>query len=229
MTLVLVAHGTREEAGVQEAYAIGAAVQAKLPDVDVRVAFADVCGPDVTMVLQEVASEDTVVVPMFLASGYHVKVDVPGQIARSGHPSVTLTDPLGPAPELVEAVHERLKQAGYREGHEVVLAAAGSSNPQALADVATAAEILAKRLGKRVQVGYVTTSSPRVDELVAEATGRVAVASWLLAPGLFHRWLSGCGAEVLSAPIGAQDALVDLVVSRYASNKPLRATARERL
>jgi hypothetical protein len=38
---------------------------------------------------------------------------------------------------------------------------------------------------------------------------RVAVASWLLAPGLFHRKLTGTGADTVTAPLGVHPAVVD--------------------
>lgn len=41
------------------------------------------------------------------------------------------------------------------------------------------------------------------------------MASWLLAPGLFHRWLADAGADIVSAPIGAHPLLVELIAWRY--------------
>jgi hypothetical protein len=43
----------------------------------------------------------------------------------------------------------------------------------------------------------------------------VAVASWLLAPGVFHGSLAECGADVVSGPIGAHPLVVDVLVRRY--------------
>jgi sirohydrochlorin ferrochelatase len=209
MTLVLVAHGTRDPAGGRVVDDLARLVRRRLPDVDVRVAFADVRSPRVIDVLDGPA----VVVPAFLAAGYHVRVDIPAQVARSGH-AATITEPLGPSPALVGAVHERLVEAGWRDS-PIILAAAGSSDPQALADVQQAARLLAARTSCPVQIGYVTTAQPRVADLVR---GQGFVASWLLAPGLFHRALLDTGATV-SEPIGAHATVVDLVVRRYTSNR----------
>jgi sirohydrochlorin ferrochelatase len=217
MTLVLVAHGTREEAGAVAVERIAAALRERLPGVPVVPAFADVRAPNVTEVLSRVVGP-AVVVPAFLASGYHVRVDVPGQVRRSGHPAAVLAEPLGPAPAVVAALHDRLRVAGFRRGDAVVLAAAGSSDAQALADVRRAAAALAERVCDEVRIGYVTTARPSVDEAVAAAQRRgrrVAVASWLLAPGLFHRWVSRSGADVVSDPIGAHPLLVEELAQRY--------------
>ncbi|OLR90160.1 sirohydrochlorin chelatase [Actinokineospora bangkokensis] len=214
MTLVLVAHGTRAPGGAQVVQAVADQVRDLLPEVPVKVAFADVRAPDVTAVLRAVRGP-AVVVPAFLASGYHVRVDVPEQVARSGAGAVTIAPALGPAPALVLAMHERLVDAGWRPGDTVVLAAAGSSDPRALADVRRAAVLLGARTGSVVRVGYAATAQPSVAEVVAAARGRVAVASWLLAPGLFHRAVASCGADVVAEPLGDHPRVADLVVRRY--------------
>ncbi|MCP2168820.1 sirohydrochlorin chelatase [Goodfellowiella coeruleoviolacea] len=217
--LVLAAHGTRDPAGVVEVDRMADALRERLPSVPVRVAYADVRQPNVTEVLAEVTGP-AVVVPAFLASGYHVRVDLPAQISASGRQDVVLTTPLGPDPGLVTAVHERLAQAGWRPGDSVVLAAAGSSDARALSDVDTAAQLLAERIGAAVPVGYVSTARPKVGEVVAACReqrpgARVALATWLLAPGVFHTSLAEAGADLVAAPIGAHPSLINTVASRY--------------
>ena len=68
-TLVLVAHGTRSRQGVDMISTLAEAVRQHVDDV--RVAFVDVLGPGPAEVLRECAG-DAVLVPAFLASGYHV-------------------------------------------------------------------------------------------------------------------------------------------------------------
>lgn len=214
MTLVIAAHGTRSPAGAATVHDLADQVRDLLPELAVRVAFADVRQPDVTTVLRAVRGR-VVVVPLFLAGGYHVRVDVPAQLAASGRDAV-LTPHLGPAPGLIAAMHERLRTAGWRPGDTVVMAAAGSSDPRALADVRRAAALLGARTGGVVRVGYAATAEPRIADVVAAAPGRVAVASWLLAPGLFHRAVADCGADIVAAPLGAHPRVAELVVRRYA-------------
>lgn len=211
MTLVLVAHGTRDPAGAVVIEEVASLVRARLGGVPVRVAYADVRQPDVTSVLADLPGP-AVVVPAFLAAGYHVRVDVPAQVAASGHPDAVISDPVGPA--LLPAVLARLSEAGWRQGDSVVLAAAGSSDPRALADVRAVATALSRRVGP-VAIGYAATATPHVRDVVASASGRVAVASWLLAPGLFHRAVAASGAAVVAEPIGAHPRVVEAVLLRY--------------
>lgn len=215
--IVLVAHGTRAPEGARVVEELAARVrrEARVP---VRVAYADVRGPGLTTVLDSVRGQHVVVVPAFLAAGYHVRTDIPLQIAASGHPRVVLARPFGPAPELAEVMRDRLEWAGYRRGDGVVLAAAGSSDHRALAEVRAAAAMLGRSLCTSVHVGYVASARPRVADAVTLARGRgrrVAVASWLLAPGLFQRRVAASGAEVVAEPLGVHPGVVDLVLLRH--------------
>lgn len=206
MKLVLAFHGTRDPRGAVVCEEIASLVRPSV-DVPVEVAYADVRQPDV----RSVVDGPCIVVPVFLASGYHVRKDIPEQIGL--RQDVVLTSPLGL--DAVPAVRDRLREAGFRRGDAVVLAAAGSSDARALADVQRAARLLGASA-----VGYVATATPRVPDVVAElAAGargrRVAVASWLLAPGTFHGSLAECGADVVSEPIGAHPLVVDALLRKY--------------
>jgi sirohydrochlorin ferrochelatase len=198
MKLVLAFHGTRDPRGAVVCSEIASLVQASV-DVPVEVAYADVRQPDV----RSVVDGPCVVVPVFLAAGYHVRVDIPEQIG----PRADV--------EAVGAVRDRLAEAGFRRGDALVLAAAGSSDARALGDVRRAAGMLGASA-----VGYVATASPRIADVVArvreQARGRrVAVASWLLAPGAFHGVVAGCGADLVSEPVGAHPVVVDVLVRKY--------------
>lgn len=214
--LVLVAHGTRSTRGVDMVAALADEVSAAVGTT--RVAFVDVLGPSPAEVLRDLDGP-AVVVPAFLASGYHVHTDVPREVADSGHPDVRVTAALGPDPVLARVLRRRLREAGWRPGDAVVLAAAGSSDPRALADVRRCAALLAELVEDRVHIGYVATAQPRVPDVVRRlrACGprRVFVASYLLADGLFHTRLGDAGADGVAQPLGVHPDLVRLIVDRY--------------
>lgn len=199
------------------------------PDADpvVRTAFVDVLGPSPAEVLRDLAAGavvtgdavPAVVVPAFLASGYHVYKDVPREVADSGHPAVTITAAMGPDPALARIMALRLRAAGWRPGDAVVFAAAGSSDPRARTDVRRAAAMLTAQLATPVRTAYVATGAPRVPEVVAQLRKggheRVFIASYLLAHGLFHERLHQAGATGVAEPIGIHPAVVRLIVDRY--------------
>ncbi|MCU1641672.1 MAG: sirohydrochlorin chelatase [Nocardia sp.] len=185
----------------------------------VRTAFVDVLGPSPAEVLRDLNAVPAVVVPAFLASGYHVYQDVPREVAASAHVAVAVTQAMGPDPALAAVMRMRLRAAGWRRGDAVVFAAAGSSDPRARQDVRRAAGLLAEQIAAPVRLAYIATGEPRVPEMVAEARAagarRVFIASYLLAHGLFHERLHTAGADGVAEPIGVHPAIVRLLVDRY--------------
>jgi hypothetical protein len=94
-TLIVCAHGTRDPAGRATIEAVVAAVAARLPAVSVQPAYVDVHGPDIVEVVDALPpGEGGVVVPLLLAGGYHVHVDIAEAVAR--RPDVVATPALGP-------------------------------------------------------------------------------------------------------------------------------------
>jgi sirohydrochlorin ferrochelatase len=167
-SLVLVAHGTRSPSGPRVIAELAARTRDRLPGVEVDVAYADVRSPDVTDVLAH-RKGPVVVVPAFLGKGYHVRTDIPAQIEASGHADVALAEPFGPARELIDVAIRRLGDAGYRTGDRVVLAAAGSSDQRAIADVEHVADAMGVLLGTAVSVGYAATAQPAISDAVSAA------------------------------------------------------------
>lgn len=217
--LVLVAHGTRNPRGVEMIAELADAVSGQVGPS--RVAFVDVLGPSPSELLREVHGP-AVVVPAFLASGYHVHTDVPREVTDSGHRSVKVTRALGPDPVLARVLLERLSDAGWRPGDAVVLAAAGSSDARAQLEHRRAADMLARIARVEVAVAHIAIASPAnrvvpdtVTALRAQGHGRVFLASYLLARGLFHNRLAEAGADGVAEPLGVHPAIVNLVVDRY--------------
>ena len=214
--LILVAHGTRSAAGVQTIEALSSAVAERIGPL--RTAFVDVLGPNPAEVLGSAVGRPAVVVPAFLASGYHVHTDLPSRVAESGHPDVSVMPPLGPDSRLADVMLDRLREAGWRRGDAVVMAAAGSSDARARRELHWAATLLAGRAGD-VRLGYVATGEPRVGDVInrlrAVGRWRIFIASYLLAPGLFHDRLADTGATAVAAPLGVHPGVVDLIVDRF--------------
>nr|WP_084458605.1 sirohydrochlorin chelatase [Nocardia caishijiensis] len=237
--LVLVAHGTRSARGVEMIAALADAVGAELgrgmdttgPNPLLRTAFVDVLGPTPSEVLRDLDGP-AVLVPAFLASGYHVYQDVPREVAESGHTAVAVTPAMGPDPALARIMAMRVRAAGWRPGDAVVFAAAGSSDSRARQDVRRAAGMLAEQLAAPVRIAYVATGAPRVPEVVAalreSGSRRVFIASYLLAHGLFQQRLHDAGADGVAEPIGVHPAVVRLIAARYrtAADELVRANVR---
>jgi sirohydrochlorin ferrochelatase len=214
-TLLAVAHGSRNPAAAEVVRVLARQVQRLAPVLDVHVAFIGHAEPSLPSEL-DAAGSNTVVVPLLLSSGYHLSSDIAGPATSAG---ARVAGPLGPDELLLTALTARLAEAGVPDGTPVVLAAAGSSDPAGAADVRKQADLLAERLAVPVVAAFASGTEPTVQAAVAglrESTGRrVAVASYLLAPGQFQDQLGGCGADWVTAPLGGHPAVAGLVIERY--------------
>jgi sirohydrochlorin ferrochelatase len=217
MSLMLVAHGTRKQPGVAMIGDLANQVSETLGQT-VHVSFVDVLGPTPSEVLTQI-DEPTIVVPAFLSRGYHVTSDIPTHVDASGHPDVTVTEALGPGPQLVRVLADRLIESGWRHDDSVILAAAGTSDPGAQRDLHTMATGLSAITGSRVELAFAATGTPRVPEAVESlrrrGAGRVVVASYLLSEGLFQDRLRDSGADVVTEPLGTHPGLVRLIANRF--------------
>lgn len=221
---VLVAHGTRKPGGVAMVEDLARRVGSAL-EREVHVAFVDVLGPTPTEVLDRLPQDrPAVLVPAFLAGGYHVRVDVPAHVQASTHPDVTVTRPLGPCAGTVRVLAERLFESGWRPGDSVILAAAGTSDRSAQSDLRQTAAMLSALIGDRVELGYAATGAPTIADAVAAARAdrrmrgdgaKIAVASYLLADGLFQDRLRTSGADIVSEPLGIHPGMIRLIASRF--------------
>ncbi|SEB85444.1 sirohydrochlorin chelatase [Streptomyces melanosporofaciens] len=247
-TLVAVAHGSRDPEALRTVTALLDRVRALRPGLPVRLGHIELNQPLLADTLAALRGE-AVLVPLLLSRGYHTKQDIPDAVAAAPHLAARIAAPLGPDPLLAEALHARLAEAARRAGapygtgdgaphgtgaagvaapHRagVVLAAAGSRDPDAAVDVARTAALLSARLGGMpVLPGYASGSGPTVPEAVRALTAlghdRVAVASYFTAPGRFATQCANAVQElsatprVAAAPLGAHPAVARLVVRRY--------------
>lgn len=218
--IIVCSHGTDDPQGRRTVAALVDRVADLLPGRQVRVAHVDVQQPELADVVAQVAAQGVppVVVPLLLSTGFHVQVDIAEAVAA--HPGTLAAEPLGPDQRLVDALQLRLTELGTSDDDTVVLAAAGSSRPQAAVAVEQVAGWLGERRGSHVVVGYCSADRPDVQEAVQAARarhsgpGRVVLASYLLGEGFFQRRLRQAGADMVSAPLGAQSSIARIVVDR---------------
>ncbi|WP_245160570.1 sirohydrochlorin chelatase [Blastococcus sp. CT_GayMR20] len=220
--LVACAHGTRNPTGRRLIAELALAARALRPGLVTTAAFVDVQPPTVVDVVAGLAAsgQAAVVVPLLLSGGYHVHVDIARAVAGSA--GTVAARPLGPDPRLVAVLHDRLLQAGADPRDPltaVVLAAAGSSDHRAVADVEDTADLLQRSWAGAVTTGYGSAAQPPVPDAVAAArrggAERVVVASYLLAPGHFHDKLAGAGADVVTTPLLPDPRIAAVLLDRY--------------
>jgi sirohydrochlorin ferrochelatase len=215
--LLAVAHGSRHGAAQDSVAALACRVRQLAPALDMRVAFVQHAEPSLAEALAA-ADGQVVVVPLLLSAGYHVTLDISGAARAAG---ALVAAPLGPDARLADALADRLAQAGRPAGAPIVLAAAGSADPAATADVTRQAGLLADRLGAPVTAAFTAAGEPTVPQAIAalhSGTGRpVSLATYLLSPGQFNDRLRGTAATWVSAPLGDHPEVARLVLDRFSA------------
>ncbi len=226
--LVLCSHGTADPLGQAAVSALVSAVRARVTGREVLETWVDVQQPQVVAVVERARAEGfspITIVPLLLSGGYHLHVDIAAAVASAA--GITAAAALGPDPRLAELLVQRLRENGSQDGDAVVVAAAGSSDARAVADVAAVVDAVRERWDGPVSVGFGSIATPAVAGAVARTRAdhpdrRVAVAAYLLAPGFFHDRLTRVGADVVGDPlVPVRDGvpvvdprLVDLVLER---------------
>ena len=217
--LVAVAHGSRDPAAAEATEALLAEVRRQRPGLEVVASYLDHAEPRLADALT--GRDTAVVVPLLLGAAYHAGVDIPQAIAAAGGRAIQ-ADVLGPDPLLLDALERRLTESGVERRDPsvaVVLAAAGSSSPEAVDGVRALAGDWARRGWWAVEPAFASAAEPSVEEAVAQlrdrGAPRVAVATYLLFPGLFADRLPEAGADVTSAVLGDAPEVARLVLARY--------------
>ncbi|MHA6618654.1 sirohydrochlorin chelatase [Pseudonocardia sp. DLS-67] len=239
--LVAVAHGSRDPRSAATVAALVDEVRRQRPGLDVRLSFLDLSAPRLPDVLDAVAADghrSAVVVPLLLGHAFHARVDVPGAVtqaaARLPGLDITVSPVLGGHPGLSRAALGRLSAVAgplHDPGLGVVLAAIGSSHAPANAAVADVVAGWTRRFGWHGGSAAFATTTPTVSDAVAalRAGGahRVAVAQWILAPGLLPdrivRDAASAGAPVAAA-LGPDPDVAHAILARYDAHiaaKPL--------
>ena len=118
LPLLLVGHGTREPAGVDEFHAFVQRVQRLAPQIDVAGGFIELADPPITAAVASLTARghrDVVAVPLVLVAASHSKGDVPAALLREQmrQPGLSFRygRPLGVHPTVVSLLDRRLNVA----------------------------------------------------------------------------------------------------------------------
>lgn len=230
-TLLVIAHGSRDPRHAATVHALTGRVRSLRPGLRVETAFLDFNAPSVPRVLERLAAEgtrDVVALPLLLTRAFHAKSDIPA-VLHQAPPVLNIhqAEVLGPSPLLLTALERRLYEAGLDPSHKrstgLVLASAGSTDPEAIAVIAEIARELRHTGWCAVRPAFASASLPRTEDAVralrAEGVRRVAVAPYVIAPGFLPdriaRGAREAGADVLADVLGPAPELARLLLQRY--------------
>ncbi|MCX4233463.1 sirohydrochlorin chelatase [Streptomyces ortus] len=223
--LVLVGHGSRDPRALSTVRTFMERIRELRPGLPVHLGHIELNEPLLPDTLAALGTGEAVLVPLLLSRGHHVKRDIP-EAAAASSARTRIAGPLGPHPLLVETLYERLVEAGWRRPDAagrrtsaVVLAAAGSRDPDAAVDTRHTARLLANRLGVPVVPAYASAAGPTVADAVRALTARgrprIAMASYFTAPGRFATECAAAAPGIAASPLGAHPAMAHLTLHRY--------------
>ncbi|WP_444951847.1 uroporphyrinogen-III C-methyltransferase [Micromonospora ureilytica] len=227
--LVIVGHGTRSAAGVEQFAALVERVHGRGDIGDVEGGFIELSRPPLTDAVGALVARGhraLVALPLVLTGAGHGKGDIPAAMAREQqrHPGLSYRygRPLGPHPLLHEALEQRIDTAlagtalagadragtelpgADRAGTWVALIGRGSTDPDANAEVAKVARLLWEGRGYAgVEPGFISLAQPSVPEVLERlrrlGARRIVVAPYFLFAGVLPDRIVAQSAEFAAA------------------------------
>ncbi|MEV1159266.1 uroporphyrinogen-III C-methyltransferase [Micromonospora chokoriensis] len=222
--LVIVGHGTRSAAGVDQFAALVERVRRRGEIGDVEGGFIELSRPPLTDAVGALVARGhraLVALPLVLTGAGHGKGDIPAAMAREQerHPGLSYRygRPLGPHPLLHTALEERIEAAlagadragtepagADRAGTWVALIGRGSTDPDANAEVAKVARLLWEGRGYAgVEPGFISLAQPSVPAVLERlrrlGARRIVVAPYFLFAGVLPDRIVAQSAEFAAA------------------------------
>ena len=237
--IVIAGHGTRDPEGVREFEELVWLIRERCGGRTLTRGFVELTPPTIREAIREnvrAGSREIVVVPGLLLEAGHAKEDIPAELeaARQEFPDVAIryAQPLGLHPLALDVIREKIAAAELRAAKItrrsqacLVVAGRGSSDPDAIADVAKLAQELQETMGFGAALAcYCAAAKPALGEGLASAAllgySRLVVVPFILSTGFVVNQI-----HTASAQIAAARAEIEVLVAGHLGPHPLLATA----
>src|SRR6266545_4332517 len=237
--LLIAGHGSADPAGAAQFRLFADRVAKRLAPQEIPVAggFIELSPPPIRDAMGELVAtgaDRLAAVPLVLVAAGHAKGDIPAALTREQqrHPGlhVAYGRPLGPHPTILTVLRQRLSTADADPHTTVLLVGRGSTDPDANAEVAKIARLLAETTQVAgVEYAFVSLAPPDVTASLErcrrlDAT-RIVVLPYFLFTGVLplrvadqaRTWADAHPAVPMSCAdvIGDCDELADVVIERY--------------
>ncbi len=238
--LLLIGHGSRSTAGVEEYWQFADVLRRAAGDLEVGCGFIELAEPDLDTAIDALVSRDVTsvgAVPLVLLGAGHMKNDGPAALERGRrrHPGVRFDygRSLGIHPLVLACAEDRIREAvGDDDPGElaVVLVGRGSSDPDANADLYKVGRLLQDSRGLGfVEPAFVSLAPPSVPEALDHCrrlgATTVAVVPYFLFTGILvdriHAQADAWGSEHPDVTVrhgshlGADPRIARLVLERH--------------
>jgi len=232
--LVLLANGSTDDHVAQVVHTLRGRMQGMRPSLNVQLAFLNHCEPTCEQVGESLVASDiqeAVFVPLDVTRAHSASPDALDALSqlRTQHPAMALrlARPVGPAGELLTVVDLRLRQAlSARHADELdglVFAVPDAGDPRGNAMIHRRARQWRAHHKLPVQLAYADGSGQSVASAVnaLRVQGRRSIAVGFFYLDADHIYTAQAdmareaGAMAVSAPLGDDARLLDLVMARY--------------
>ncbi len=219
--ILLVGHGSREQAGNGEFLKFCEAARPNLGPEPVETCFIELATPLVPESLDRcvaLGARRVIVLPVILLAAGHLKVELPHELdeAKERHPGVEFLygRHIGLDPLVIEIVNERLAEveaetAWPAEETAVLVVGRGSSDPDANSDLYKLTRLLwESRRYPWVEACFVGVTNPSLPEGLARCRAlgarRIIVVPYLLFTGVLIPRIHRLVGEFVTAPPGRE-------------------------
>lgn len=233
--VLLIGHGTRVAAGVEEFQGLLLQLQRALPDRLCAAGFLELARPTVREALLSLVAQDaravTALPAMLLAAG-HVKQDIPDELDafQDEYPAVPIRygEPLGVTPKLLQAAQERIagceQEFGpdYRRSDTLLMVIGrGCSDLEANGDVSKITRMLCQSMGFGwAETGYMAVTAPLIADAL-ERSRRLGFANLLVFPLMLFNGLLIEEIHATTAAFQTRYPEIRTVVAPYLNAHPL--------
>lgn len=233
--ILYIAHGTRLQAGVDEAIRF-IEEQMALTDIPIQhYSFIDLASPSIEEGIQACVDQGAskiTFIPILLLAAAHAKEDLPNAIrhATKMYPNISFSygKPFGVNDYMIDTIIERILDKGdLTESSAILLVGRGSSDRTIMDEFAKIKAKLTKKTGvEEIDVCYLAALKPHLTEGIANQVKnnakQIFVVPYLLFTGLLMRHLEETIRVIdlshkdfiLCEPLGRTDAITDLLSKR---------------
>ncbi len=198
--ILLIGHGTRNDAGAAECLRLAEILHAEQPDQPVEACFLELRPPTIADAWRRLVAAGVSriqVAPLLLFAAGHAKRDVPEAVAACAAetPQVAydFSRPLSRHPRLIELAVERIEAAladlsAGPQATALVTVGRGSYDPCAQADMRMLGALIGHRLPvARTETAFYAMAEPRLPEVLDRLAAQPAIEAVLVQPHLLFQ------------------------------------------